>query len=350
MTNRSRDIMVTTGGAPSRHIVIAGAGYAGLHVALRLAASLERAKANGVAVTLVDTHDHHQLLTELPRVAAGTRAESAARVPLARVLARHATWLRTTVSGVDLDRRALVTAAGPLFYTRLVLALGSQPTGQAIPGLHEHALCLSSVDDAARVWAAVRTSVQMAAACDQLEERRRLLTVVIGGAGATGVELAGALAEELPALARRHGLPADLLRVLLLEAGPNVLAGASPHLSAKASAILAKLGVVVRTHTRMTAVTPEGVLLTGARSSRREWSCELAACGHRRSWQRPACSRMSTGGWQSTTTCAPAITPTSMWRATSPQWSTPRQDVQSRRSRRSRWRRARRWPTISWPS
>jgi len=219
------------------HIVIAGAGYAGLHIALRLAARLERKGEQDVAVTLVDTHDYHQVLTELPRVAAGTRADAAVRVPLDSVLARRVTFVRTTVSGVDLDGRMLLT------------------------GLREHALCLWSVDDAARVWAAVRAAVRMAAECGDEEERRRLLTVVIGGAGATGVELAGTLAEELPALARGCGLPADLPRVILIEAGPTVLADASPRLSEKASGILSKLGVWVRTNAAIAAVTPEGVRL-----------------------------------------------------------------------------------------
>lgn len=243
------------------HIVIAGAGYAGLHIALRLAARLERKGEQDVAVTLVDTHDYHQVLTELPQVAAGTRADAAVRVPLDSVLARRVTFVRTTVSGVDLDGRMLRTADGPLPYTRLVLALGSQPADDTIPGLREHALCLWSVDDAARVWAAVRAAVQMAAECGDEEERRRLLTVVIGGAGATGVELAGTLAEELPALARGCGLPADLPRVILIEAGPIVLADASPRLIEKASEILATLGVRVHTNAAIAAVTPEGVRL-----------------------------------------------------------------------------------------
>src|SRR2546423_702789 len=81
-------------------IVIAGAGYAGLHVALRLGARLERRHA--AQLTLVDQHDFHQVLTELPRVAAGTRQADAVRVPLQQVLEQRVTFVQTRVTGFDL--------------------------------------------------------------------------------------------------------------------------------------------------------------------------------------------------------------------------------------------------------
>src|SRR5947209_4196515 len=87
-------------GAGVQHqIVIAGAGYAGLHVALRLAARLEHRHAT--QVTLVDQHDYHQVLTELPRVAGGTRQADAVRVPLEQVLEQSVTFVQTKVTGFD---------------------------------------------------------------------------------------------------------------------------------------------------------------------------------------------------------------------------------------------------------
>ena len=120
----------TAGGGGS--IVVAGAGYAGLHTALRLTARLR--SHPGVELTLVDRHDYHQVLTELPRVAGGTRVASAVRIPLQDVLAERVRFAQTEITGFDLAGRRLLTGAGPIGWRWLVLALGSRPNDFAIPG------------------------------------------------------------------------------------------------------------------------------------------------------------------------------------------------------------------------
>jgi NADH dehydrogenase len=243
----------------SGQIVVAGAGYAGLHVALRLAAKLRNNPK--IELTLVDQHDYHQALTELPRVAGGTRAADAVRIPLQDLLAKRVRFVQTEINGFDLAGRRLLTAAGPIGWRRLVLALGSRPNDFAIPGLAKRTLSLYSASDAERVWAAVRKAVTAAAAAADPGRQRRLATVVVGGGGATGVELAGQLAETLPELASGHGLAPDRPAVLLVEAGPTILAGSSPQLIDKATSILSDLGVQVRTNATIAAVTEEGFRL-----------------------------------------------------------------------------------------
>jgi NADH dehydrogenase len=168
------------------------------------------------------------------------------------------------VTGFDLPGQGLLTVGEAVPYWRLVIALGSRPNDFGIPGLAERALTLYSVDDAARVLAAVEA--QVAAAADETDpfRQRRRLTVVIGGGGATGVELAGELAEELPELARRHGAPPERCRVVLIEAGPTILAGSSPELVARANQLLADLGVEVRTNAAVARATAEGFVLKSA--------------------------------------------------------------------------------------
>jgi NADH:quinone reductase (non-electrogenic) len=243
----------------SGQIVVAGAGYAGLHVALRLTAKL-RNHAETV-LTLIDRHDYHQALTELPRVAGGTRAADAVRIPLQDVLADRVRFVQTPINGFDLAGRHLLTGAGPIGWGRLVLALGSRPNDFAIPGLAERALSLYSASDAERVWAAVGEALTAAAAATDPEQQRRLATVVVGGGGATGVELAGELAEILPKVASSHGLAPDRPAVQLIEAGPALLAGSSPQLIDKATRTLAGLGVAVRTNATIAAATEEGFRL-----------------------------------------------------------------------------------------
>ena len=242
-------------------IVVAGAGYAGLHVVMRLATKLR--DNLGVQLTLVDRHDYHQVLTELPRVAGGTRAADAVRIPLDDVLAQRVRVMKTRITGFDLAGQQLKTQAGPIGYTRLVLALGARPNDFAIPGLAERTIPLYSVADAERVWAAVNQAVATAASAADPNEQRRLATVVIGGGGATGVELVGELAEMLPELARGYGLAPDRPVAILVEAGRTILAGSSPALIDRATRVLADLGVRVLTNSTIAAATPQGLRLTG---------------------------------------------------------------------------------------
>ena len=248
----------TAGGGGS--IVVAGAGYAGLHTALRLTARLRNHP--GVELTLVDRHDYHQVLTELPRVAGGTRAASAVRIPLQDVLAERVRFAQTEITGFDVAGRRLLTGAGPIGWQRLVLALGSRPNDFAIPGLAQRALSLYSASDAEQVWAAVGNALTAAAAATDPGEQRRLATVVVGGGGATGVELAGELAEILPEVASDHGLASGRPAVRLVEAGSTILAGSSPQLIDKATRILSDLGVQVRANATIAAATQEGFRLS----------------------------------------------------------------------------------------
>jgi NADH:ubiquinone reductase (H+-translocating) len=243
----------------SGQIVIAGAGYAGLHIALRLTAKLHADLKIGL--TLVDRHDYHQALTELPRVAGGTRAADAVRIPLQDVLAKRVRFVQAEINALDVAEQRLLTGAGPIGWRWLVLALGSRPNDFAIPGLAQRALSLYSVSDAEGVWAAVSTALTAAAAVTDPERQRRLATVVVGGGGATGVELAGELAEMLPEVASGHGLAPDRPAVRLVEAGPTILAGSSPQLIDKATSILSDLGVQVRTNAKIAAATEEGFRL-----------------------------------------------------------------------------------------
>src|SRR5205814_8849918 len=100
---------------------------------------------------------------------------------------------------------------------------------------------LYSAGDAERVWAAVSKALTAAAAVTDPQVQRRLATVVVGGGGATGVELAGELAEMLPQAASGHSLAPARPAVLLIEAGPTIMAGSSPPLIGKATRILSEL-------------------------------------------------------------------------------------------------------------
>ena len=327
-------------------IVVAGAGYAGLHVALRLSA---KRRSNPMELTLVDRHDYHQVITELPRVAGGTRAADAVRIPLQDVLSERVRFIQTEISGFDLPGRRLLTGAGPVGWTRLVLALGSRPNDFAIPGLEQRTLSLYSASDAERVWAAASKALDAAAAAADPGEQRRLATVVVGGGGATGVELAGELAEMLPEVASRHGLAPDRPAVVLVEAGPTILAGSSTPLIAKATRILSDLGVQVRTNAAIAAATKEGFRLKDGQLVQGGvfvWAGGVKAPGLVADSGLPLAT---TAASRSTGTCACWTTRRSTSPATLPRWWIRAPGTCCRRWRRLRWRRARRWPATWTP-
>jgi NADH:ubiquinone reductase (H+-translocating) len=243
----------------SSHLVIAGAGYAGLRVAQRVQSWI--GSHPNLRATLIDHHDYHQLLTELPRVASGSRDDGAVRIPVGEVLSPEIRFVQTSVSSLDTRHRKLHTESGSIAYTQLVLALGSLPNDFDIPGLREHAVFLYSADGAQRVWDAVNVSMQQAGATRDPAEQERLLTFVVGGGGATGVEFAGGIAEKLPSLARTYGVPAHLCRVILVEAGTSIMVGSSRSLIEKAGKALHDLQVEVRTNAKIAAVDGGGLTL-----------------------------------------------------------------------------------------
>jgi NADH dehydrogenase len=244
--------------APFR-VLIAGAGYAGLHAALRLSEAVNALPS--LELVVLDQHPYHQVVTELPRVAGGTRAADAVRLPTERLLGPNVRFIESTLTGFDLAGSQVLTTAGSLAFARLVVALGSRPNDFAIPGLAERTIPLYSVDDAERVWQAAQAAVHAAAHEPDPDRQRQLATIVIGGAGATGVELAGELAETLPELALEQGLAPTEPRVMLVEASPSILAGSSPGLVERAQRLLDQLHVEVHTSARIAAAVPDGLQL-----------------------------------------------------------------------------------------
>jgi NADH:quinone reductase (non-electrogenic) len=223
-------------------LVIVGAGFGGL----RLARGLSRAP---VEVTILDRHNYHTFVPLLYQVAtAGLEPEEIAQ-PIRRIL-RDVPDVRfrlNTVTGVDLDRRAVATDAGELRYDYLVLAAGSATNyfGQDLALVTS---ALRDLDDAERLRDQVLGTFEAALTADDPAHCRQLMTLIVVGGGPTGVELAGALAE-----LRRHVLPRDYpdldlscARILLLEATDRILPGMPAGLQAKALAKLSELGVEVR--------------------------------------------------------------------------------------------------------
>lgn len=236
-----------------RTIAILGAGFGGLRAAILLGKAIRRHKLTGWRVALVDRNDYHTyapLLYEVgatpEEVATYFDLKSIVTFPLAKVLGGPAVELvRDTVSGLDLPHGKVALASGSsLQYDYLIIALGAEANYYGILGLQEAALGLKTFDDAIRIRDAIwRSSCTL-----------KKLTIVIGGGGSTGVELAGELQPWLNEITRAGRCRTG---ITLLHAGAGVLSGFPPRVVEKVAARLGGLKVRVLTDERIVAIESE---------------------------------------------------------------------------------------------
>jgi len=237
-------------------IVIVGAGFGGLTVAQGLARA-------PVDITLVDRQNHHLFQPLLYQVATAGLSPADIAWPIRHLMRRqaNASVLLGTVTGVDTGRKVVMLDAGPIAYDCLVLATGATHGYFGRDEWAEHAPGLKTLDDATAIRRRILLAFERAEMASNPDEAARLLTVAIVGGGPTGVELAGAVAE----LARR-ALARDFrvidprqARVLLIEAGPRLLANFPEALSRYTARALARLGVEVNLGTPVTHCGDDGV-------------------------------------------------------------------------------------------
>lgn len=231
-------------------VVIVGAGYGGLTVALRLGRTAFPGK-----ITLVNDGPYHQLLTQMHRVVAGVLPPEKVLLRLESVLRWHdVEFVQGKATELKLQERRVTLEDGrELEYDRLVVALGSQVETFGVPGVREHALVVQPMSEALRTEQHVTARLYDATFLSGDERAAALRFVVVGG-GLTGVEVAGELADRLPQEAQRLGLPADAVEVVIMEAGPRLLPSLDEQTIEQAAAILARKRVVVRLETPVTEV------------------------------------------------------------------------------------------------
>ena len=259
------------------HVLIVGGGFGGLWAAR----ALRRAP---VRITLLDRGNHHLFQPLLYQVAtAGLSAPNIA-APLRHILLKqnNVTVLMGEAAGISVQERHVRMADGhTLAYDHLVLATGATHAYFGNDTWAPHAPGLKTLDDALDIRRRILLAFERAEAEDDPARRAAWLTFAIVGGGPTGVELAGTLAEIARHTLRGEFRRADPrhARVLLIEAGPRVLASFPDSLSARAQAQLARLGVDVHTGRAVTAIDSEGVTLGDERIAARTvlWAAGVAA-------------------------------------------------------------------------
>ena len=246
-------------GGPPR-VVVVGCGFGGLEAVRALSKA-------PVEVTLVDRTNHHLFQPLLYQVATAGLSAPAVSAPIRHVLRRemkrgNLTILQAEVIGFDVaSQRVLLDADQSLAYDHLIVAAGATHSYFGRDDWAAHAPGLKTLTDAFAIRARVIGAFEQAERCTDVAEREPWLTFVVIGAGPTGVEMAGTMAE-----IAQHTLPQEFrridstqARVVLLEGSDRVLGSFVPTLSQRAREQLVKLGVDVRTGCKVTAIDADGV-------------------------------------------------------------------------------------------
>jgi len=243
---------------PGKHrVLILGGGFGGLVAAQ----TLRRADAD---ITLIDKRNFHLFQPLLYQVATGSLSPGEIAAPLRAVLSRQKNTEVLLGEAVDLDpvaKRVTLRDGGVFSYDTLIIATGSQTSYYGHDEWRDCAPSLKTVEEATAIRQKLLSAFERAERAESEAEARAWLTFVIVGAGATGMELAGALAE-----IARETLLHDFRRIrpeeaviILMEGGPRVLPAYPEDLSAKAEKLVARLGVEVRKNTFVTNIDADGV-------------------------------------------------------------------------------------------
>jgi NADH dehydrogenase len=238
-------------------ILILGAGYGGLLTTLQLQKKLNY---NEAEVTLVNKHNYHYLTTWLHEPAAGTASADHARVSLDEIIdTNKINFVKGTVQSIQPDERKVTLENGEvLTYDYLVIGLGSEPETFGIEGLKEYALSIRSINAVRQI----REHIEyMFAKYKNEPHRTDYLTFVVGGAGFTGIEFCGELADRVPELCREFDVDPELVKIYNVEAAPTALPGFDPDLVNYAMEVLTRKGIEFKINTPIKKCTPEGVVL-----------------------------------------------------------------------------------------
>ncbi len=226
-----------------KRVVIVGGGLGGLRLA-------EDLYGSGMQVVLIDKNNFHQFPPLIYQIASAGIDPSSISFPFRQIFRKRKDFYFRMAEArmVDTEKKILQTSIGKIDYDYLVLAAGATTNFFGNKNIEEWAIPMKTVPEAMGLRNALLSNFERALTCATEEERQELLNVVIVGGGATGVEIAGALAEM-----RRYVIPYDypdmdssLMHIYLIEAGDRLLAGLSQESSQKAYEFLKSMGVDIQ--------------------------------------------------------------------------------------------------------
>lgn len=236
-------------------IVILGAGYGGIVTAIRLQKELHY---NEAEVTLINKHVYHYITTHLHMPAAGTDSVENARVTIDELVdLKKIHFIKSTIVAIRPQEQIVELEDGEVAYDYLVVSVGGEPETFGIPGLQEHAFSIRSINSVRLIREHI--DYQFARYKNEVD-RLDCLTFVVGGAGFTGVEFAGELADRVPYLCKEFDVDPALVQVINIEAGPGILPGFDAELAEYAKQVLLDKGVTFKLGTAIKECTADGIV------------------------------------------------------------------------------------------
>lgn len=229
------------------NIVVVGSGYAGVLATKKLEKKLrKKGVANETQITIIDKHPYHTMLTELHEVAACRVGEESVKMNLDQIFAgRKVKVVLDTVNKIHFEENKITGENGEYSYDYLVLAAGSKPTFYGVEGAEEHSYTLWSYDDAVILRDRIHDCFRLAADEPNAQKRQELLTFYVIGAGFTGVEMMGELAEYVPVLCERFHIKREDVKLVNVDGLSRAVPVLPEKLSAKVERRLKKMGVEV---------------------------------------------------------------------------------------------------------
>ncbi|PLR67072.1 FAD-dependent oxidoreductase [Bacillus sp. UMB0893] len=238
-------------------IVVLGAGYGGLMAVTRLQKAIG---VNEADLTLVNKNDYHYETTWLHEASAGTLHHDKARYQVKDVIDNsRVKFVKDTVVSINKDEKKIVLSNGELEYDYLVISLGSNPETFGIKGLKEYAFGITNINSARQL----REHIEYQFATYNTEEVKRdqRLAIVVGGAGFTGIEFLGELANRVPELCREYDIDHKKVRIICVEAAPTALPGFDPELVEYAVNHLERKGVEFKIGTAIKECVEDGIIV-----------------------------------------------------------------------------------------
>lgn len=237
-------------------VVILGAGYGGLMTVTRLQKQLAKGEAD---ITLVNKNDYHYETTWLHEASAGTLHHDRVRYPIQNVLNKNKVQFKQAeVKRINKDANIVVLKDGEeLPYDYLVIALGSNAETFGIEGLKEHTFSITDVSAAQKIREHIERQFDAYRRENDKDDNR--LTIVVVGAGFTGIEFLGELVNRIPALCKEYGIPRDKVRIVSIESNPIVLPQFDRELVDYALSYLESKGVEFHIGTAVKKATKDGV-------------------------------------------------------------------------------------------
>jgi NADH:ubiquinone reductase (H+-translocating) len=237
-------------------ILILGGGYGGIMSAVRLQKELGSDEAE---ITLVNKHNYHYQTTWLHENAAGTLHHDKTRIMIDSIIDMNKiNFVQDTVVEIKKDEKRVILENQELTYDYLVIALGSDPETFGIQGLKENAFSIRSINSVRKIREHIDYSF---ARYNNEGQRDDLITIVVGGAGFTGIEFVGELADRVPELCREYDIPREKVRIVNIEAAPTVLPGFDEELVEYAINNLERRGIEFLVNTPIKECKEDGVVL-----------------------------------------------------------------------------------------